>query len=147
MVAVLKTCDDEYCLICGGTIISEEWILTGAHCMASVPVDQMGVLVGDYNLYEVSNDQKFVNIKAKVVHPDYNTPTPLNNDIGLLRLATPITFTRYISPLCLPALGETGFGTSAYGNGSTTELDTTGLGIVGQNATVLGWSMINDDKV
>ena len=27
MAAVLRTCDEEYCHICGGTIISEEWIL------------------------------------------------------------------------------------------------------------------------
>lgn len=53
-------------------------------------------------------------------------------------------FTSQVSPLCLPALGETGFGGSAYGNGSNTELDTTGLDIVGKNATVLGWGMIND---
>lgn len=115
--------------------------------MAKVAIEDMGVLVGDHNLYDISNGQKFIPVKQKVVHPDYNTPTPLNNDIGLLQLAYPMVFSKSISPLCLPALGETGFGTSAYGNSSTTELDTYGLGIVGQNATVLGWGMINDDGI
>jgi len=148
IAAVLRTCGDEYCHICGATIISEEWILTGAHCMNSVPMEELGVLVGDHNLYTISTSQKFIKVKEKVVHPDYNTrgnvSSPLNNDIGLLRLEYPIIFTSQISPLCLPALGETGFGGSAYGTGNTTLLDTAGLDIVGKNATVLGWGMIND---
>ena len=151
MAAVLKKCDSEYCHICGATIISESWILTGAHCMVNVQTEDLAVLVGDHNLYTISNSQKFIQVKEKVVHPDYNKrgnlTSPLNNDIGLLRLEYPIVFTSQVSPLCLPALGETGFGGSAYGNGSNTELDTTGLDIVGKNATVLGWGMINDDGV
>lgn len=147
IAAVLKKCGSEYCHICGGTIISEEWIMTGAHCMAHIDMKSLGILVGDHNLFSISNDQKFMKVKEKMIHPDFNTPTPLNNDIGLLRLEHPIVFTKYISPLCLPALGETGFGTSAYGTVNTTLLDTTGLNIVGRNATVLGWGMINDAGV
>ena len=141
-------------------------MLTGAHCMNSVPMEELGVLIGDHNLYTISTSQKFVKVKEKVnisksisppkfitvsvqvIHPDYNMrgnmSSPLNNDIGLLRLEFPLIFTSQISPLCLPALGETGFGGSAYGSGNTSMLDTTGLNIVGQNATVLGWGMIND---
>ena len=37
MAAVLRSCETEYCHICGATIISEEWILTGAHCMRMCP--------------------------------------------------------------------------------------------------------------
>ena len=77
---------------------------------------------------------------------DFNEPTILNNDIGLVRLESEVAFTKFINPLCLPPLGETGFGTSAYGDGNTTTLDTTGLQIVGKNATVIGWGMINDGK-
>lgn len=68
----------------------------------------------------------------------------MNNDIGLLRLESDISFTKFVSPLCLPPLGETGFGTSAFGDENTTTLDTTGLKIVGKNATVIGWGMTND---
>lgn len=78
---------------------------------------------------------------------DFNEPTILNNDIGLVRLENDIAFTRFISPLCLPPPGETGFGTSAYGDGNNTVLDTTGLNIVGRNATVIGWGAINDGNL
>ena len=137
--------------------------------MAAIPMEELGVLVGDHSLFTISTSQKFIKIKEKIIHPDYNmrgnVSSPLNNDIGLLRLEFPIIFTSQISPLCLPALGETGFGTtSAYGfantlnytrylhiyisvsrSGNTTlgSLDTEGLEIVGKNATVLGWGMIN----
>lgn len=123
----------------------------------------MGILLGDHNLYELSYEQKFVRAIEKVTHPgnlllhdtcvlllinvtnlDFSEPTILNNDIGLVRLENEIAFTKFISPLCLPPPGETGFGTSAYGDGNTTTLDTTGLNIVGRNATVIGWGAIND---
>ena len=130
--------------------------------MEKVPMEELGVLVGDHSLFTISTSQKFIKVKEKVVHPDYNMrgneTSPLNNDIGLLRsvliiskafspfllsrLQFPIIFTSQISPLCLPALGETGFGGSVASNASM--LDTTGVDIVGQNATVLGWGMIND---
>ena len=81
-----------------------------------------------------------------VVLSDFNEPTILNNDIGLVRLESEVAFTKFINPLCLPALGETGFGTSAYGDGSSSTLDTTGLQIVGKNSTVIGWGMVNDGE-
>ena len=92
--------------------------------MAAIPMEELGVLVGDHSLFTISTSQKFIKIKEKIIHPDYNmrgnVSSPLNNDIGLLRLEFPIIFTSQISPLCLPALGETGFGTtSAYGSANT----------------------------
>lgn len=116
--------------------------------MQKVPMEELGVLVGDHSLFTISTSQKFIKVKEKVIHPDYNmrgnVTSPLNNDIGLLRLEYPIIFTSQISPLCLPALGETGFGDSVHGASNASMLDTTGVDIVGQNATVLGWGMIND---
>lgn len=50
--------------------------------MATVPAAELGILVGDYNLFTISNSQKFIKVKDKVIHPDYNVPSPLNNDIG-----------------------------------------------------------------
>ena len=115
--------------------------------MVSVPKEDMLVLLGAHNLNDEDNEKRYVEIIKKVVHPDYNTPTVLNNDIGLVKLKADLNaFTKFVSPLCLPSIGDTGFGTSAYGNGSGSVLDTSGLDIVGRSATVLGWGVINDRK-
>ena len=128
-------------------MISKEWVLTGAHCMVKVPKENMLVLLGAHSLSEVDNEKRYVEVIKKVVHPDYNQPTILNNDIGLVKMKAKINaFTKFVSPTCLPPIGETGFGTSAYGNGSESILDTTGLDIVGRKATVLGWGVVNDGK-
>ena len=82
----------------------------------------------------------------KIFVADFNDPTILNNDIGLVRLENDISFTKFINPLCLPPLGETGFGNSAYGDGNSSTLDTAGLNIVGKNATVIGWGAVNDGE-
>jgi hypothetical protein len=47
-----------------------------------VPVEELGVLVGAYSLFTISNNEKFIPVSQKVQHPDYYFPTPLNNDIG-----------------------------------------------------------------
>ncbi|CAL4060125.1 unnamed protein product, partial [Meganyctiphanes norvegica] len=105
MVAVLKECGknlDHYCHICGGTVIHTQWILTGAHCVISVPVERLGLLLGDHNLYTLTPSQKFFRVEASYVHPDFNVPSPLNNDVALLKLPQEMSFSSYIAPVCLP---------------------------------------------
>ena len=148
----MKKCEGEngeetFCHICGGTLISKAWVLSGAHCMVDVPKADMLVLLGAHSLNDNDNEVRYVEVSKKVVHPDYNQPTVLNNDIGLVKMKVDLNaFTKFVSPLCLPSIGDTGFGTSAYGNGSESVLDTSGLDIVGRSATVLGWGVINDGK-
>ena len=65
-VSVLKDCtpDNEteqaWCHICGGTLISEDWVLTGAHCMVKVPMEKIQVLLGAHNLNSDDKDMRFV---------------------------------------------------------------------------------------
>lgn len=52
-----------------------------------------------------------------VNHPDYNSSTN-DNDISLLKLRSPVTFTDYIRPVCLAAAGSTFFtGTDTWVTG------------------------------
>ncbi|XP_031637932.1 serine protease persephone-like [Contarinia nasturtii] len=87
---------------CGGTIISEFYIMTAAHCVTDRQPPVI-VRLGKVNLTDTISDAvKAVhyNIKNYTRHPNYNITTK-KNDIGLIRLSTNIRFTNAIRPACL----------------------------------------------
>lgn len=54
-----------------------------------------------------SNPNEVMRHVTQIVnHPDYNRNT-FNNDVSLLRLSSPVTFSNYIRPVCLAAPGST----------------------------------------
>ncbi|XP_073845359.1 trypsin-like [Musca autumnalis] len=103
---------------CGGSIISEDIIVTAAHCMQSYSASQIRVRLGSTQ-YNSGGD--LVAVKAFKYHEGYNSKTMVN-DIAILKLATPVKETakiRYISMAeKTPATGTpavvTGWGTKCY---------------------------------
>ncbi|XP_004517775.1 trypsin [Ceratitis capitata] len=103
---------------CGGSIINEDTIVTAAHCLQSYTAKQMQVRLGSTN-YKLGGE--LVAVRAFAFHPGYNSKTMVN-DVGLLKLATPVAESANIRYIKLaqstPATGTpaavTGWGTKCY---------------------------------
>ncbi|XP_055910849.1 uncharacterized protein LOC129945214 [Eupeodes corollae] len=87
---------------CGGSLISDEYILTAAHCVDAVR--RALIFLGAHEIRNRDEDgQKRIEVTKRnfLIHPEWNARR-LRNDIALVKLPEPITFTERIQPIALP---------------------------------------------
>ncbi|XP_047995078.1 transmembrane protease serine 9-like [Leguminivora glycinivorella] len=83
---------------CGAGIISNRWLVTAAHCVEPIKKRRNRAWVGG-NTTKTSQLYTFDRV---FVHPLYNDDDVTINDIALLHLTRPLTFSRTVQPVELP---------------------------------------------
>ncbi|XP_020949775.1 chymotrypsin-like protease CTRL-1 isoform X1 [Sus scrofa] len=63
------------------------------------------VILGEYDLSSSTEPLQVLSISQAITHPSWN-PTTMNNDLTLLKLASPAQYTTRISPVCLASSNE-----------------------------------------
>uniref|UniRef100_A0A8C1AG67 trypsin n=1 Tax=Cyprinus carpio carpio TaxID=630221 RepID=A0A8C1AG67_CYPCA len=83
---------------CGGSLVSEYWVVSAAHCYKS----RVEVRLGEHNIVLNEGSEQFISSEKVIRHPNYNSWT-IDSDIMLIKLSKPATLNQYVQPVALPS--------------------------------------------
>ncbi|XP_029794378.1 serine protease 52-like isoform X2 [Suricata suricatta] len=126
--------------LCGGSILSEWWILTAAHCFINRSnfeiISDLEIVHGEGNI-DTKNLMR-MNVDKSIIHPYFDSWL-LDNDIALLLLKSPLKLGVKAVPICLSEVTDiqkwrncwvTGWGITTTRHSMTSELQKVNIKLI-----------------
>lgn len=117
---------------CGGTIYNEYWIITAGHCTRGFEDHFYEIRAGLLRRFSYSPSVQITKVSHVIKHKEYDAST-MKNDIALMKMKIPLSFNRWVRPICLPAQGR-----------SSMKDDWVFGPAAGTLCTTLGWGAIRE---
>merc|ERR1712179_397466 len=128
-------------LMCGGSLVGPDRVITAGHCCDGMSAHRLGVTVGEYDRRHDDGSEEDIAVTKVKLHEDYDSWT-INNDICILWLEKEADFSdSNIGPITLPeSMEEYEEGTDCIVTGWGTTSEGGSLAHILQKVTVPVWS-------